>query len=141
MTKPDYVNNVEGTITQTVTAKVEGKDPADVEKMTAEEKAELKKTDAKKFQQIQKGLKDGVAPHSDDAEFLRRVYLNLTGVIPAVEETRAYFADKSADKRAKLIDALLERSEYVDYWSYKWSDLLLVSNARLRPTTISSSSA
>ena len=38
------------------------------------------------------------------------------------------------DKRAQLIDKLLERDEYVDYWAYKWSDLLLVSSRKLRPT-------
>ena len=39
-----------------------------------------------------------------------------------------FLADKSPDKRAKLIDRLLEREEFVDYWAYKWSDLLLVSS-------------
>src|SRR5678815_4310610 len=52
-------------------------------------------------QHIQKGLKDAPAPRAADDEFLRRVYLNLTGVIPSVDEAREYFADKSADKRVK----------------------------------------
>ena len=48
-----------------------------------------------------------------------------------------FLADKSPDKRAKLIDALLERDEFVDYWAYKWSDLLLVSASRkLRPNAM-----
>lgn len=55
-------------ITQTVTAKVEGKNPADVEKMTPEEKAQLKKTDVKKFQQIQKGLRDETERRVDAGE-------------------------------------------------------------------------
>src|SRR5262249_34604929 len=47
------------------------------------------------------------------------------------EEVQKFIADKTPDKRAKLIDALLERPEFIDYWSYKWSDLLLVSTRRL----------
>jgi len=69
-----------------------------------------------------------------DATFLRRVFLDTAGILPTAEEVEQFLADKSADKRAKLIDALLERDEYVDYWAYKWSDLLLVSSRKLRPT-------
>ena len=53
---------------------------------------------------------------------------------PTAEEVEQFLADKSPNKRAKLIDKLLERDEYVDYWAYKWSDLLLVSSRKLRPT-------
>ncbi|MBC7529077.1 MAG: DUF1549 domain-containing protein [Chthonomonadaceae bacterium] len=62
----------------------------------------------------------------DDATFLRRVSLDLTGTLPALEETRAFLKDKSPDKRAKRIDFLLNRPEYADYWTLKWSDLLRV---------------
>ena len=62
-------------------------------------------------QHIQKGIKDA-APRSDDAEFLRRVYLNLTGMIPSIEEARAFLADKGADKRVKLVDQLLASEGY-----------------------------
>ena len=55
------------------------------------------------------------------------------GILPTAEEVENFLADKSPDKRAKLIDALLERDEFVDYWAYKWSDLLLVSSSKLRP--------
>ena len=64
-----------------------------------------------------------VAPSSDE-EFVRRVYLDLIGTLPTPDEVRFFLADISADKRRKLIDALLERPEYVDYWALKWSDLL-----------------
>ena len=61
---------------------------------------------------------------STDEEFVRRVYLDLIGTLPTPDEVRSFLADNLADKRARLIDTLLERPEYVDYWSLKWSDLL-----------------
>jgi hypothetical protein len=66
-----------------------------------------------------------------DAEFVRRAFLDTCGILPTPEELAAFQADKSPDKRAQLIDKLLERPEYVDYWSHKWSDLLLVSSRKL----------
>lgn len=69
---------------------------------------------------------------ASDGEFLRRAYLDTLGVLPTADEAKAFLADASPDKRAKLIDALLARPEYVDYWSYKWSDLLLVSTKKLK---------
>jgi Protein of unknown function (DUF1553)/Protein of unknown function (DUF1549) len=59
-----------------------------------------------------------------DAEFVRRVYLDACGILPTPEETQAFLGGKEADKRAKLIDALLERPEYADFWTLKWSDVL-----------------
>ena len=55
----------------------------------------------------------------------------MAGILPKPEEVRAFLADKRADKRARLIESLLERSEFVDYWTYKWSDLLLLSTRKL----------
>src|SRR5262249_24579833 len=62
-----------------------------------------------------------------DEEFIRRAFLDAAGILPTPAEVQKFVADRSPDKRAKLIDALLERPEFVDYWAYKWSDLLLVS--------------
>lgn len=73
------------------------------------------------------------SPRAGDAEFLRRVFLDTIGALPTLEETRQFLADSSADKRDRLIEALLLRPEYADHWAYKWSDLLLVSSAKLRP--------
>lgn len=64
---------------------------------------------------------------ANDSEFLRRAYLDTAGILPSLDETKKFLADKPSDKRATLIDQLLKRPEYVDYWTYKWSDLLLVS--------------
>ncbi|HUY92907.1 MAG TPA: DUF1549 and DUF1553 domain-containing protein [Pirellulales bacterium] len=73
------------------------------------------------------------SPPSSDGEFLRRAFIDTIGVLPTVEETRAFLADTSADKRDRLIESLLNRPEFVDYWAYRWSDLLLVSSEKLRP--------
>ncbi len=66
-------------------------------------------------------------PPSDlctDQEFVRRAFLDLCGILPTPEETKAFLASPDKDKRAKLIDALLERPEYADFWTLKWSDVL-----------------
>lgn len=76
------------------------------------------------------------SPPAGDAEFLRRAYIDTIGTLPSADETRKFLADTSPDKRDKLIEALLERPEFVDYWTYKWSDLLLVNSGKLsRPAT------
>lgn len=68
-----------------------------------------------------------------DAEFLRRAFVDTIGVLPTPDEAKAFLADKAADKRDRLIDALLKRPEYVDYWSHRWSDLFLVNGDKLMP--------
>ncbi|HEX3147081.1 MAG TPA: DUF1549 and DUF1553 domain-containing protein [Gemmataceae bacterium] len=67
----------------------------------------------------------------DNASYLRRVYLDVIGTLPTPDEVRKFLADKSADKRAKLVDALLERSEYADVWALKWADVLRVDRQAL----------
>jgi hypothetical protein len=68
---------------------------------------------------------------ASDAEFVRRAYLDTCGILPPVDEAMAFLADTDPKKRQKLIDRLLERPEFVDYWAYRWSDLLLVSSRKL----------
>ena len=63
-------------------------------------------------------------PPVDDRRFARRVYLDVIGVVPTSEEVVAFQEDRRPDKRARLIDALLERPEYVDFWALKWADRL-----------------
>ena len=76
------------------------------------------------------------SPRCTDGEFLRRAMLDTLGLLPTAEEARLFLADPDAQKRDKLIDNLLARPEFVDYWSYQWSDLLLVSGDRLRPQAL-----
>jgi hypothetical protein len=59
-----------------------------------------------------------------DEEFIRRATIDTCGIIPTVEEVRAFTADPSPDRRARLVDRLLERPEYVDLWTLKWNDAL-----------------
>ena len=62
-----------------------------------------------------------------DTQFLRRVSLDLTGVLPKEEDIRAFAADTAADKRARVIDKLLDGPDYVDFWTLRWGDLLRVT--------------
>jgi hypothetical protein len=64
-------------------------------------------------------------PCSDEV-FVRRVYLDVIGTLPDPVEVRKFLEDSRSDKRAVLIDALLRREEFADYWSLKWCDLLRV---------------
>lgn len=61
-----------------------------------------------------------------DAVFVRRVYLDVIGTLPTAEEAKAFLEDRSSDKRRALIDRLLARDEFADYWAMKWSDLLRI---------------
>jgi hypothetical protein len=63
-----------------------------------------------------------------DAVFVRRVYLDLIGTLPEPREVRAFFEDTRPNKRAALIDHLLDREEFADYWAMKWCDLLRVKS-------------
>ena len=73
---------------------------------------------------------------SSDDDFIRRAFFDTIGTLPTVKETRAFLADTSPDKRKKMIDQLLQREEFVDYWSYRWSDVFLVNGALLRPEAV-----
>ena len=60
----------------------------------------------------------------DDATFVRRAFLDIIGTLPTAEEARRFIESGEPDKRAALVDALLERPEYAQFWALKWSDLL-----------------
>ncbi len=63
-----------------------------------------------------------------DGVFIRRVYLDLLGTLPTADEARQFLCDSDPDKRRQLIDRLLEREEYADYWAMRWCDLLRVKS-------------
>ncbi len=76
------------------------------------------------------------SPVCSDEVFVRRVFVDTIGTLPTSSEVREFLADESANKRDRLIESLLQRSEYVDYWTYRWSDLLLLNGAELRPDAV-----
>jgi len=61
---------------------------------------------------------------SSDSAFLRRVYLDTIGALPTPDEAKAFLDSVEPDKRAKLIDQLLQRSEYASFWAMKWADVM-----------------
>jgi hypothetical protein len=71
------------------------------------------------------------SPQASDAEFIRRAYLDAAGILPSPSDVDRFLKDSSPEKRNRLIDELMKRPEFVDYWTYKWSDLLLVSSNHL----------
>jgi Protein of unknown function (DUF1553)/Protein of unknown function (DUF1549) len=72
------------------------------------------------------------APVASDEVFLRRVYLDVVGALPAPDEARSFLDSGDADKRSKLIDKLLERDEFAEFWALKWADVM-----RGSPVTLS----
>jgi hypothetical protein len=90
---------------------------------------------------VSKQLKElGLSPSaaSTDQEFVRRAYLDTIGALPTTEEVKQYCESSESDKKAKLVESLLNRSEFVDYWTYKWSDLLMINGTLLRPDAVKS---
>lgn len=65
-------------------------------------------------------------PLATDAEFLRRVYLDVLGTLPTASEARAFLDSREPDRRARLIDAVLQRPEYASIWALKLADLFLM---------------
>jgi Protein of unknown function (DUF1553)/Protein of unknown function (DUF1549) len=71
------------------------------------------------------------SPRCTDAEFLRRAMLDTIGTTPSVSEIEDFLADSSPNKREVLVDTLLNRPEYVDFWALKWGDILRVNGDKL----------
>ncbi|MEX0678251.1 MAG: DUF1549 and DUF1553 domain-containing protein [Pirellulales bacterium] len=66
-----------------------------------------------------------------DEEFIRRVYLDVIGVLPEPAETARFLADTDLAKRTKIVDVLLDRPEFAEFWALKWGDLLRIRNAKV----------
>jgi len=83
-----------------------------------------------------KSLNLAPSPRCDDSTFIRRAFLDTIGVLPSLEEVTKFTESDAPDKRDKLIDDLLKRDEHVDYWTYRWSDIMLINGKRLRPKAV-----
>ena len=72
----------------------------------------------------------GITPAApcSDGVFVRRVYLDVIGTVPTASEAKAFLEDTDPNKRQILIDRLLERKEFADYWAMKWGDILRVKS-------------
>jgi hypothetical protein len=72
-----------------------------------------------------------IAPSAvcDDATFLRRATLDITGTLPTSDEVKAFLTDASPKKRETIVDTLLARREFVDVWVMKWAELLQIRSA------------
>lgn len=72
----------------------------------------------------------GIEPANlcSDAVFVHRAYLDVIGTLPTAQEARTFLMDPDPNKRSALIDRLLDREEFADYWSMKWSELLRVKS-------------
>ncbi|MBL8830297.1 MAG: DUF1549 domain-containing protein, partial [Planctomycetaceae bacterium] len=110
------------TVNQTLT---KGK-AANVKKFTA---AELATQIDVHVDRALQAKKIPASPRSDDAEFLRRVYLDITGTIPAYERVEPFLNDSQPDKRARLIDELLASPEYVRHMTDQWREHLIPNTA------------
>ena len=77
------------------------------------------------------GLGLAPSPLCNDADFLRRATLDVTGLIPTPQEVRAFLKDTDPRKRDRMIDNLLARPAYVDFWTLKWGDILRCSREKL----------
>ncbi len=77
----------------------------------------------------------GIGPSelADDATFMRRAYLDTIGTLPAVAEAKQFLDDQEPGKRSRLIDQLLERDEYADYWAMRWANILRVDKLKITP--------
>jgi hypothetical protein len=71
-----------------------------------------------------KSLRESPSALSSDSVFLRRAFLDAVGILPTANDAKAFLEDTDPQKRAKLIDHLLARPEFADFWALKWSDVL-----------------
>ncbi len=67
-----------------------------------------------------------------DEEFLRRAYLDATGRLPSIDETRAFLQSSDPKKRQALIDHILDTDDYAEFWTLKWADVLRSNSKKLR---------
>lgn len=76
------------------------------------------------------------SPRCDDEAFLRRATIDTVGRLPTQAERAKYLAEDARTRRDTLIEQLLASEDFVDYWTYRWCDLLLINGTRLRPVAV-----
>ena len=78
-------------------------------------------------------LRIPASQQADDQEFLRRIWLDLCGRLPAMEEVARFLSDMQPNRRERLIDRLLETDAFADYWALKWANILRIDSGQLQP--------
>ncbi|MBP63776.1 MAG: hypothetical protein CMJ62_19800 [Planctomycetaceae bacterium] len=66
-----------------------------------------------------------------DDEFMRRLYLDVLGILPAIDEVQAFLDNPAKDKREQLIEVVLQRPEYAKFWALRWGDLLKLNEKKV----------
>ena len=87
------------------------------------------------LQQLQE-LKLLPSDRCDDEAFLRRATIDIIGRLPTIDERSAFLAEPAQTRRDWLIEQLLSSEDYIDYWAYRLSDVLLINGNRLRPLAV-----
>ncbi|MEZ5323940.1 MAG: DUF1553 domain-containing protein [Verrucomicrobiales bacterium] len=133
--KVTVVGHGEGAITawfssQIVTARVTVPYPFEIPAERYADARRVNFVDDRVLEQLQR-LHLEPSLDSDNATFVRRVFIDLIGRLPTPDEVQGFDGN-----RAALVDRLLAMPEYVDFWTYKWSDVLLVSGSLLRPDAV-----
>ncbi len=78
------------------------------------------------------------SPRCDDSTFVRRATLDTIGRLPTLQERQAFLAWPETTRRDWLIQQLLASEDFVDYWTYRWCDILMINGTRLRPVAVKS---
>ncbi|NNE01378.1 MAG: DUF1553 domain-containing protein [Pirellulaceae bacterium] len=78
------------------------------------------------------------SPRCDDEAFVRRSTLDTIGRLPTPQERSEFLADDATTRRDQYIERLLASEDFVDYWTYRWCDMLLINGTRLRPIAVKS---
>ncbi|HBN75325.1 MAG TPA: S-layer protein [Planctomycetaceae bacterium] len=71
-----------------------------------------------------------------DQTFVRRAYVDTIGRLPTVEETQEFLTNNAPEKRDLLIETLLTSEDFVDFWTYQWSDVMMINGTLLRPQAV-----
>ena len=101
--------------------------PANVQLAWPEDAQPKNYVDEHVFAKLRK-LRVAPAELCTDTDFLRRAFLDVVGTVPTIAEAEAFLADPAPDKRAKLVDQLIERPEFAEVWAMKWAEVLRVKD-------------